>query len=273
MQGAADFARYQITREYEDRFSGVGRLYGRDALERLSRAHAAVIGIGGVGCWTVEALARSGIGCLTLVDLDSICVTNTNRQIHALEGQVGREKVRAMAERVRLIHPGIAVREEIEFFTERTADALLETGYDVVVDAIDSLRHKCHLIASCRERGIPLVVCGGAGGKTDPTRVERADLAFATNDRLLKVVRKRLRASYGFPPEPGRLPFGLPAVFSTENARFPWSDGTVCDAPEPGSSLKLDCASGFGTAAPVTGTFGFAAAAEAIRLILAREDR
>ena len=253
---------------YLDRFSGIGRLYGKAALERLRETHLAVIGIGGVGSWTAEALARSGVGELTLVDLDSICLTNANRQIHALDGQIGREKIAAMADRLKLINPEIKIHEVLEFFSRDTADQLLEAGFDAVVDAIDSVQSKCLLIASCRDRGVPLVVSGGAGGKSDPTAVSRNDLAFATNDRLLKLVRKRLRRDYGFPPEPTGEPFGIASVFSTENARYPWSDGSVCEVPEPGSALQLDCESGFGTAAQVTGTFGFAAAAEAIRLVL-----
>lgn len=227
-----------------------------------------MIGIGGVGSWTVEALARSGVGELTLIDLDSVCITNTNRQLHAVDGQIGREKVDAIADRVKLINPEVIVHREIDFFTENSADRLLSEHFDCVVDAIDSITHKCYLIACCRDRDIPIVVSGGAGGKSDPTAVSRDDLAFATNDRLLKMVRKRLRRDYGFPPEPTRIPFDMPAVFSTENAKYPWADGTVCEIPEPGSALKLDCESGFGTATQVTGTFGFAAASEAIRLII-----
>ena len=177
----------------------------------------------------------------------------------------------ALGDAAASINPEIVIHEEIEFFTEQTAERLLGAGFDCVVDAIDSVKHKCFLIASCRDRKLPVVVCGGAGGKQDPTAVNRADLAFATNDRLLKLVRKRLRAGYDFPPEITRQPFGMRAVFSTENAKYPWADGSVCDVPEPGSALKLDCESGFGTAAQVTGTFGFAAAAEAIREILERE--
>lgn len=254
-------------RAYQQRFSGIARLYGTDTFARLAGTHVAVIGIGGVGSWAVEALARSGIGKLTLVDLDSICITNTNRQLHAVTGEIGKEKVLSMAERCQSINPDIEVNQEIDFFTDQTSDEILERGFDVVVDAIDSLRHKCLLISRCRDRQIPLVVCGGAGGKSDPTAVSRADLAFATNDRLLKMVRKRLRREFDFPPEASRKPFGLPAVFSTENARFPWSDGRVCEVPEPGSALQLDCESGFGTATQVTGTFGFAAAAEVIRTL------
>jgi len=258
--------------EYLDRFSGLARLYGAGALERLRRAHVAVIGVGGVGSWTAEALARSGVGRLTLVDPDEICVTNTNRQLPALSGEFGRPKVTVLAERLRLVNPELEVVEVLSFFTAGTAASILEQNYDCVVDGIDEVKLKALLVVSCRNRGLPLVVCGGAGGKRNPASVRGADLAFATNDRLLRLVRKELRRHHGYPPEAARAPFGARAVYSEENARFPWSDGTVREDPEPGSSLRLNCESGFGSATPVTGTFGFAAAAEAIEIVLSRGE-
>lgn len=255
---------------YHDRFSGLGRLYGAEALERFRDAHIAVIGIGGVGTWAVEALARSGIGRLTLIDLDEVCVTNVNRQIHALDGQIGLPKTEAMADRVRLISPGCEVCPVSEFFTEATADRLLGSDYDVVIDAIDNVKHKALLIAECVQRGIPLIVSGGGGGKRDPASLSVADLAKATNDRLLKRVRKILRRDHGFPDEPSKRDFGVTAVFCDEKALYPWADGTVCATPEPGSELRLNCESGFGTAAFVTGAIGFAAAAEAVARLAKR---
>ncbi|MEM1441938.1 MAG: tRNA threonylcarbamoyladenosine dehydratase [Verrucomicrobiota bacterium] len=257
--------------DYLDRFSGLARLYGTPALPILRAAHVAVIGVGGVGSWTAEALARSGIGEITLIDLDEVCITNVNRQLPALDGAVGRFKVASLAERMRLINPELKVHESLAFFTENTADRLLETSFDAIVDAIDAVEEKAFLIATCRDREIPLVVAGGAGGKSNPAGVSTDDLAYATNDRLLRLVRKKLRQNYDFPPEQTKAPFGVRAVYSTENARFPWSDGTVREDPEPGSHLRLNCATGFGTATPVTGTFGFTAAAEAIRLLLQSE--
>ena len=253
--------------DYLDRFSGIGRLYGADAMKRLRAAHVCVIGIGGVGAWTVEALARSGVGRLTLIDLDEICITNVNRQLHAIDGQIGRGKVEAMAERVVRIFPECEVNAIAEFFTANSADRQLSGGIDCVVDAIDSANHKCQLIAACRDRELPLVVSGGAAGQRNPAMVRTGDLAFATNDPLLKRVRKKLRREYGFPAEATKEPFGIPAVFGKENARYPWSDGRVCDTPEPGSDLRLNCESGFGTASFVTGAFGFAAAAEAVKIV------
>ncbi len=247
--------------DYLDRFSGLARLYGAGALESLHGASAAVIGLGGVGSWTAEALARSGLGRITLIDPDEICVTNTNRQLPAMTGQFGRTKVAAIAERLRLINPDLEVAEITSFFTAGNAAEILAGGFDVVVDGIDDVKLKAQLVVSCRERNLPLVVSGGAGGKCDPASVRADDLAFATNDRLLRLVRKELRRHHGYPRESTRSPFGARAVFSVENARYPWADGTVREDPEPGSHLRLNCDTGFGSATPVTGTFGFAAAA------------
>lgn len=256
---------------YLDRFSGLARLYGTDALDKLRRARIAVIGTGGVGSWTAEALARSGVGHLTLIDPDEVCITNTNRQLPALEGEYGRLKITILAERLRRIWPGIEVTEVPQFFTASNARELLGGKFDVVVDGIDNARLKAELVVACRDLVLPLVISGGAGGKRNPACVRSDDLNHATNDRLLRLVRKELRKNHGYPPEHVRDPFGVRAVYSIENARYPWADGSVCDTPEPGSHLQLNCESGFGTATPVTGTFGFAAAAEAIELLLARD--
>jgi tRNA A37 threonylcarbamoyladenosine dehydratase len=256
--------------DYAQRFGGVGRLYGREGLERLRAAHVCVVGVGGVGSWAVEALARSGIGALTKIDLDDVCVTNVNRQVPALDGQIGRPKVDALAERVRLINPACRVDSIIEFFTAATAPRLLDTRYDFVIDATDKLTNKCLLIVGCRERGLPILTVGAAGGRRDGTAVRVTDLAHAKNDILLQQVRRRLRRDCGFPRDVF-LDFGVPCVYSPERPVFPWSDGTCAGVPEPGSSLALDCASGFGTATFVTGAFGFAAAGEVVRRIAMRE--
>jgi tRNA threonylcarbamoyladenosine dehydratase len=256
--------------DFTTRFGGIARLYGRGGLERLRRAHVAVVGIGGVGTWVVEALARSGVGTLTLIDLDDVCVTNVNRQLHALENTIGRSKVEAMAERVRAIHPQASVHAVGDFFTAANAPRLLETRFDCVVDAIDTVPNKCLLIAHCHGRGLPVITSGGAGGRRDPTQVRVADLAQTTHDRLLQKVRDTLRREYGFPR--GEKKFGVPAVFSPESPMFPQSDGTVCGTKEPGSELQLDCESGYGTASFVTGTFGFAMAAWVVRQLAARRD-
>jgi tRNA threonylcarbamoyladenosine dehydratase len=254
--------------DVSERFGGVGRLYGSAGLGRFLGAHVMVVGIGGVGSWTAEALARTGIGRVTLVDLDEICVTNVNRQVHALEETVGLPKVEVMARRLRSISPGIRADAVTEFFHAENASRLLglEPGTegnrpDVVVDAIDAMANKVRLIALCHGKGIPVVVCGAAGGRRDPTRIRSGDLAEATHDRLLAEVRKRLRKEHGLSRDGSRL--GIPCVFSPETQMYPDGEGGVCAERKsgPDQPMRLNCASGFGSAAVVTGTFGFAAAA------------
>jgi len=258
--------------DFDFRFGGIARLYGTAALSRFRAAHVMVVGIGGVGSWVVEALARSGIGRLTLVDLDEVCVSNINRQLHALDSTVGRSKVEVMVERVRTISPEARVEGHVEFFTADTASRLLglETDSiskdrpDFVVDAIDAMSNKVRLIALCQGAGIPLVVCGGAGGRRDPTEVRVADLATVTHDRLLSEVRKRLRREHGFSRTSKKL--RVECVHSAEAPVFPDRDGQVCStrASDNELPLRINCESGFGSATQVTGTFGFAAAARVL---------
>lgn len=252
------------------RFSGISRLYGACALERFHQAHVTVIGIGGVGSWIVEALARSGIGHITMVDLDEICVTNVNRQLHAMDGQIGRLKTSAMAERIQAIHPDCQITEKQTFYSEKNADELLASFPDVVIDAIDAVRQKCHLIAECKTRGIPIVTVGAAGGRRDPSCIQIADLAMTCHDALLLQTRKNLRSHHGFPKAPtGKKikKFGVTAVFSTESPVFPQCDGSVSTQRPEGTNLRLSCESGYGTATPVTATFGMIAAAQALEIL------
>lgn len=246
-----------------DRFDGIARLYGTSGLSRLAAARVLVVGIGGVGTWAVEALARSGVGAMGLVDLDDICVTNTNRQLHALDGNFGRPKVEAMAERVRAIAPACRVTETVDFFTAATATSILDTGWDLVIDAIDNVPNKCLLVSSCLDAGIPVLVSGGAGGRRDPTQVRVDDLARSGHDGLLRELRRTLRAQRAMPADP----WGVPAVFSTEKPVFPGADGEVCATRNDETRLRLDCATGFGTASFVTGAFGFALASSAVAML------
>jgi len=249
-------------KRYELRFGGIRRLYSSAGQERLRRAHVGVIGVGGVGSWAVEALARSGIGALTLVDMDDICLSNTNRQLHALEGEIHKAKVDSLAARVLAINPDCKVNAVRAFFVSGNAREILAPPFDYVFDAIDALREKALCVALCRELKIPVITSGGAGGRRDPTQVRVQDLTGATHDRLLQSLRKLLRSEHDFPR--GEKKFGVECVFSPEPPVFPQNDGTVCATRETDSDLRLDCRSGFGTATFVTGTFGFAAAARIV---------
>ena len=256
--------------ELAARFSGIDRLYGRGALARLAQRHVLVVGIGGVGSWAVEALARSGIGRLTLVDADELCVSNTNRQLPALEGQFGRAKVAAMAERCRAINPALEVVEREQFLTPANLEQVLDPAPDLVLDACDSFRSKVELIAFCRRRRQPAITVGAAGGRTDPTQVRVRDLSRTEHDAMLSLIRKKLRGEFGFPKNRDRY-FGVPAVYSLENVRYPQADGSVCGTrPLLGAdaALKLDCGAGLGAATHVTGAFAFAAVGKALELLL-----
>lgn len=259
--------------DYLNRFGGVGRLYGGAALKRLPLVHVCVIGVGGVGSWVVEALARTGIGALTLVDADDVCVTNVNRQLPALDGSVGRPKVAVLAERVRQISPACKVTALAEFYTKTNATEVLSQKFDFVVDAVDRMGTKAHLIHTCRERELHVLTCGAAGGRRDPTQVRATDLGLAGQDELLRQTRRKLRREYGWEHgvQTNALPMGVRCVFSPEKPVYPWSDGTCGLEPEPESSLRMDCASGFGAAVFVTGVFGFVAAAEVVRCVLEAE--
>lgn len=250
------------------RFGGLGRIFGAAALDRLAAARVAVVGVGGVGSWAAEGLARSGLGGLTLIDRDDVCVTNVNRQLPALDGQIGRPKVTVLAERIALIHPACRVETKLEFFTAATAAALLAPGFDFVIDAVDRMSHKALLIAACRERCIPVLTVGGAGGRSDPGALRTGDLGEA-GDELLRQVRRKLRRAHGFSPgaKRGVTRLGVPAVWSDEDPVYPWADGTCAARPEPGSSVRLDCAAGLGSAVFVTGLVGLAAAGEVVRRI------
>jgi tRNA A37 threonylcarbamoyladenosine dehydratase len=237
-------------------------------MERLGAAHVAVIGVGGVGSWTVEALARSGVGGLTLIDMDDVCITNTNRQLPALTNTQGQPKADVLRERVKLISPACKVHAVLEFLTPSTADRLLTAGYDFVIDAVDRASVKALVIARCRDLHTPVLTVGGAGGRRDATAVRCADLARSGGDDLLRLVRRELRRTWGYPAGI-ETDFGVPCVYSAEPQIFPWSDGGCRATPERGESLKMDCASGFGAATFVTGVFGFAAAGEVVRRIAA----
>lgn len=251
------------------RFSGVGRLYGEQPLRRLQEAHVCVVGIGGVGSWAAEALARNAIGKITLIDLDNIAESNVNRQLHAVDGAFGMAKVTAMAQRIRSINPQVNVIEIEDFVTEENVATMLNHGFDAVLDAIDDARAKVAIAAYCYKHQLPLITTGGAGGRIDPTRIKQGDLAHVTGDRLLAKVRNQLRRDHGFAKgvdgsKKAARKFGITAVYSDEPIQRPLAS---CDA-ESSAISGLNCA-GYGSSVCVTAPFGMVAAGLVINRLLA----
>ncbi|MGV3772314.1 MAG: tRNA threonylcarbamoyladenosine dehydratase [Verrucomicrobiales bacterium] len=256
--------------DLKERFVGITRLYGEDGFQRLQSAHVCVVGLGGVGSWAVEALARTGVGNLTLIDLDDVCVTNVNRQLHALDGNIGRAKAEVLAERVKLINPNIQVQIRVEFFTASNAESIFSTRFSYVLDAIDGVSNKCALIAACVERDIPVITSGGAAARRESYGLAIEDLVDCHHDRLLAQVRKFLRKRHGFPR--GEKKFGVEAVYLPQPVFLPEEIQKTCKVAENGESdddgeEQSHCDSGLGSALFVTGAFGFAAAGRIVQNI------
>ena len=268
MTGKDSAPDHEVPLAHVSRFGGVSRLYGENGQQRIHQAHVCIIGVGGVGCWTAEALTRSGVGRVTLIDADDLCVSNTNRQLHAVEGSYGQAKVEVMAERMRTINPEIQVEARQEFFTPRSAEALLAIDFDYIVDAIDRVPHKCLLLKRCRERKIPVITSGSAGGRIDATRIRVVDLTRATYDPLLARVRKTLRQKHGFPRNPKKK-FHIACATSDEPVIQP--ENRVCDVLENRGAYRLDCDTGYGTSAFVVGTFGLVLAGHVVTQIARSE--
>ena len=269
--------------DFERRFGGVARLYGAAALERFKGAHVGVIGVGGVGSWVVEALARSAIGHITMIDLDNVAESNINRQIQANSDTLGKAKVTALSERIALINPYCQVTEVEDFVTPDNLEEMLGADrFDYVIDAIDNVKAKTALIAYCRQHAVPLITIGAAGGQTDPGKIEIRDLSRTEQEPLLALVRKRLRQNHGF-PRGAKSKFGIDAVFSMEVLTMP-ETAEVCEVPPNTESIDskdstgsgdvattptqgvtgLNCA-GFGSSIVVTASFGMMAAAYVLR--------
>lgn len=247
--------------DLERRFGGLRRLHGVAAYERLRAARIAVIGVGGVGSWAAEALARSGVAALILIDLDHIAESNINRQIHAIEPTLGQAKVQALKDRIALIHPGCIVTPIEEFVDEDNVGQLLSADQvDVVLDCCDQVKAKAALATWAKEHQKALVTIGAAGGKSSPQLVEVADLADVTHDPLLASLRQRLRQKHNAPRK-GKL--NVTCVFSREVVLPPQD---VCEADQAGDG-SLNC-HGYGSAVTVTATFGLVGAAQAIKLVL-----
>ncbi len=252
------------------RFGGARRLYGDAALDTLSAAHVAVIGLGGVGSWTAEALARTGVGALTLVDLDHIAESNVNRQIHALDATLGQSKVQAMADRIGAIHPGCRLTCVDDFLSADNVADIIVPGLTAVIDCTDQVTAKIAMVLRARELSVPLIVSGGAGGKTDPLALRAGDLSQAVNDALLAKLRNQLRRNHGYPkaaPVAGKPPKRLAkmhvrALWVDQPVRLPQAVAS-CDATAP---QGLSCA-GYGSIVTVTAAMGLAAANEVLTLL------
>jgi len=253
------------------RFSGLARIYGIHALEHLQQARFCIVGVGGVGSWAAEAAARSGIGHITLIDHDDIELSNTNRQIHTLQNTIGQSKVIALAERIRQINPECECNAIDDLVTRANLDRFEFHQFDYVIDAIDQVQHKMSLVPYLRRHKIPLVSTGGAGGQTDPSKIEISDLTRTYNDPLLAKMRSNLRYQLDYTRNPKRR-FGIDCVFSTQQPLYPAADGCISYA-KPGSENQttLDCAGGLGSFVGVTASFGFTAVAHAISKYLKRK--
>lgn len=255
--------------DLERRFGGLRRLYGDAGYARLRSLRVAVVGLGGVGSWAVEALARSGVAALVLIDMDHIAESNVNRQVQALGATLGMAKGRALAERIADIHPGCAVHVVDEFVAADNWPGLLPGPVDVLIDACDQVRAKTAMAAWALRERVPLVCCGAAGGKRHAERLDVADLAAVTHDPLLSSMRQRLRREHGA-AKPGHGAIGVRCVFSRESVAPPaQAAGEACDTAPTGDG-SLNC-HGYGSTVTVTASFGFAAAGEAIALGLARQ--
>lgn len=247
--------------EYERRFAGVEKIYGEDAFRQYEHSHVMVVGIGGVGSWAVEALARTGIAELTLIDMDVIAASNINRQLPAMSSTLGREKVEVMAERCYAINPRIKINVVDDYLTPENVKELLANTPDVVLDCIDDVKAKLALMLHCRFNKIPLIVSGGAGGKLDPLKIRVADLSKTEQDPMLAKLRSQLRAK-GICKK-SKEKFGITCVYSIDN---PFSSAEVC----PSAGLRCG---GYGSAVVVTSSFAMVAVSEVLKKLAAKKAK
>ena len=247
-------------------FGGIERLCGTNGFKKLKNSHVLVIGLGGVGSWTAEALVRSGIGEITLIDPDSVCMTNINRQLLALNSTVGNAKVTVLKNRFLDINPNCKINTLEDFFNEDTVDQIFNQKYDFAFDGIDRLKNKILFIQTCKKMGIPFIISGGAGGKIDPMQIRIADLGESYKDKLLFRVRKKLRQDFNYPK--GKNKMKITCIFSPEQTRFPHPDGGVSHVAHGDAPKKLDCHSSIGSCSHTTGIFGLMAAGHIINTLI-----
>lgn len=255
---------------FQQRFSGLSRLYGEQGLDKLKNSKVCVIGIGGVGSWIAEALARSGINHITMIDLDDVSITNINRQIHALSSSINQSKIAVMAARISDINPDCQTVLIEDFVTPQNVADYLHPAqkFDVVIDAADSVQAKAAIIAHCKRNKIKIICIGGAGGQRDPLQITKGDLAKTIQDPLLAKVRSQLRRFYHFSHNPKRN-FGVECIYSTEQLSYATKDGGITQQKQNSQGAnKMDCSTGFGAFVGVTATFGLVATSRAIDFIV-----
>jgi len=259
------------TQDFTRRFGGVERLYGKQALQKFRRSHIIVIGIGGVGSWVVEALARNAIGKLTLIDMDVVAESNINRQLPALSSTLGQNKTDVMAERTHEINEDCEVCIIEDFLTQENIAELIDTDADYVIDCIDNSRVKAALIAWCKRQKVKMITLGGAGGQIDPSLIKIADLSRTAHDPLLSKTRKLLRQKHGFSTNPKRR-FSISCVYSSEHLLYSNDDGNVSQQKPQDNVGGLSCAGGIGSSVMVTGSFAFMAVSYVLKKLAARSS-
>ena len=249
-------------------FGGTARLYSNKGIEKLKKAKVTIIGIGGVGSWAAEALARTAIGTIKLIDLDDICTTNINRQIHSTQATVGKLKVDVMAERILSINPDCKLNKITDFVNKDNVNQYITSEDQYVIDAIDNAKVKAAIINHCKRNKIRVVTIGGAGAQIDPLKIEVSDLSRTWQDPLSAKVRSELRRNYNFTKNPKRR-FGVECVYSTEQLLYPDGEGSTSYQKNSNSGTsRLDCSQGLGAAVVVTSTFGMIAASRVINRII-----
>lgn len=253
-------------------FGGTNRLYSELGVSRLACSTVTIIGVGGVGSWIAEALARTAVGKIVLIDMDDICVTNTNRQVHTLDKTIGQLKVEAMRDRIKSINSQCDVVAHVDFINFENIAEYINSSSDFVIDAIDNARVKAAIIKHCKRNKIKILTIGGAGAQLDPLKITVGDLSRTWQDPLSAKVRNELRRNFGFSKNPKRR-FGIECVYSTEQLLYPNGDGTVgYQKPNHGLGAKLDCAQGLGAGVAVTATFAMVAASRVINWLVENKE-
>lgn len=250
-----------------DQFSGTIKLYGEERFNKIQASNILIVGIGGVGSWAAESLARTGVGKITLVDMDDICISNINRQVHSTHLNIGQEKVEAMKDRLLLINKEIQVTTCFDFLTPSTMESILEPGFDFVLDSMDSVDNKCHLINHCMKNNIPFLTVGAAGNRFDATKIEIRDINRTVNDKMAKRIKRTLKREYGFERRHDN-PYKIPCVTSTEEIQELSANSNT----NANTNARVhNCQTTMGSASYVTATMGFISAGHIINKLVGVE--